>query len=216
MMIRRITSLLLAVFLVTFIFTSFTFTPDIELIKKINAMEIIKVFTLPTRTLFYLNRIFTNEGKEIPLSSAPQRKAKEKRIFQFLILSLMSAMLIPASVKLIKPDFIPCLLDLGIFNRGDNRAPPAFMTGSFLAFKRKNSDRTRRCTVVSHGTADQSDDSGPGSPEEGSKPNHRINHSQNNICISKRPGTADGTGLYIKGKKYHRRESMFLRRSVWV
>lgn len=164
MMVKKVLSICIVVLFVLFLFTNTSILPKLELIKKINAMEIFKMFVFPARTLFYLNKIFTGERKEIPLTSSRKGSEDKNNTFKILILSIMTAILIPVSIKLIRPDLMPYPMLVTLCGRG-RRSPPDLRINtcenSRTAFGRQNNRRERKSRSYSSvAKADIADDSG--------------------------------------------------------
>jgi hypothetical protein len=180
---KKLISICVSIFLVFFIFTSCTFLPKLELTRKVNVMDIIRIFAFPARTLVYLNKIFTNERKEIPVSSGSENSEKNNKIFKILLISMMSAILIPASIRLVKPGFMP-YPTLSILNGRRNKAAPPLLLGfnryssCRVIFGRQNNRRERRsasCSALIFKT-DKADDS-----ESESQLNNKSSHTRKYI-----------------------------------
>ena len=109
---RKVISALVILLLVGFTFTGSRYYPKLDF-AKLSASKVMNAVSAPVKTLFYLNNLCINltfkvtNQKKMPLSSGRNKGKQSNEIIQFLILSIMSSILIPMTIKIKKPDFSP-------------------------------------------------------------------------------------------------------------
>ena len=99
---KKIISVFVVITIICGICTYAAMLPELDVIRNINIMEIVKFLNLPERTVFYINRIFSNDKGNLPVSGEKNTSGQEKAL-RFLIFSVMSAILLPATSFLVRP-----------------------------------------------------------------------------------------------------------------
>jgi len=173
---KRLVSLFVVLVFAAVLFTGTALLPELEIAKKINVMAIVNVFRLPERTILYLNKIFSNNTKEIPASSS--QDSRKDFLFKLLLTTIMTAMIIPAVYKVSEPQLAPYTLT-SILNVRCMRAPPAYSEHNPAAGSSGGRQRRReRKSTSFKSVSSDNDDSGCSSQSD---PSTDLNKSSSPI-----------------------------------
>ena len=112
-------------------------------------MEIVRFLNLPERTVFYINKMFSNETGKSPVDRK-SNGSKHEKVLRFLILSIMTAILMPVTFSIVKPDCISFIHSQLISGRC-SRAPP--ISGALRSvppdtYSRQNRQRERHSSAA--------------------------------------------------------------------
>jgi len=105
--IKKGFSYFIIIVFLSFLCTSARFFPQIRVEKN----AFLKAVLVTTKTILNLNKIYTDmtlslvtgQNRNNNTNNGPEGKTKNGKFFQFLLLSVFTAVLIPAAVKLAKP-----------------------------------------------------------------------------------------------------------------